>query len=49
MVLILGARNSYEHMLHFRPNVRNFAGISILLAWCILSFSSVSTFLYFNF
>lgn len=49
MILILGARNSYEHMLQFRPNVRNFAGISILLAWCILSFSSVSTFLYFNF
>ena len=49
MVLILGARNSYEHMLQFRPNVRNFAGISVLLAWCILSFSSVSTFLYFNF
>lgn len=49
MVLILGPRNSYAHMLEFQPNFWNFLGISILLAWCVLSFSGVSTFLYFNF
>ncbi|MGN0976893.1 MAG: MBOAT family O-acyltransferase [Faecousia sp.] len=49
MVLILGPKNSYEHMLEFKPRVINLVGISLLLAWCILSFSSVSTFLYFNF
>ncbi len=49
MALILGSRNAYEHMLAFRPTVKNFFVTTILLVWCVLSFSSVSTFLYFNF
>lgn len=48
-VLILGARNAHVHMDTFRPTALNFLGISLLLTWCILSFSGVSTFLYFNF
>ena len=49
MVLILGARNAYQHM---RSDKRSFGSLlfaAVLLIWCVLSFSSVSTFLYFNF
>lgn len=49
MIIILGAKNAYEHMLEFWPNAKNFIWISLLLTWSVLSFSSVSTFLYFNF
>jgi len=49
MFLILGVRNAYEHMQTFRPTVWNMLGIGTLLVVCVLSFSGVSTFLYFNF
>ena len=49
MALILGARNAHEHMDTFRPTAKNFLGITLLLVWCVMSFSGVSTFLYFNF
>jgi alginate O-acetyltransferase complex protein AlgI len=48
-VLFLGARNAHEHMDTFRPTAKNFLGITLLLVWCVMSFSGVSTFLYFNF
>ena len=46
---LLFARNAYERMQTFRPRCTNLAWIWFLLIWCILSFSGVSTFLYFNF
>lgn len=49
MALILGAKNAREHMLAFRPTVWNLIVISLLLFWCVMSFSGISTFLYFNF
>ena len=49
MVLILFARNAREHMLNFKPSIQNLILIYVLLIWCLLSFSGVSTFLYFNF
>jgi alginate O-acetyltransferase complex protein AlgI len=49
MALILGARNAREHMLAFRPTVINLLAAAFLLFWCVMSFSGVSTFLYFNF
>lgn len=49
MVLILGPKNSREQMLAFRPTPARMLGTAGLLAWCILSFSGVTTFLYFNF
>lgn len=49
MGLILGARNAREHMLTFQPNWKNLFATAILLFWCVMSFSGVSTFLYFNF
>ena len=47
--LMLGARNAKEHMISFRPTVRNLLSTALLLLWCVLSFAGVSTFLYFNF
>ena len=49
MFLVLGARNAREHMLSFRPNRKNLLATVVLLIWCVLSFSGISTFLYFNF
>lgn len=49
LFLILGVPNAYEHMQAFRPNLRNFLVTALLLVWCTLSFSGISTFLYFNF
>ena len=49
MFLILGCRNAHEHMDTFRPTVVNFLCIALLLVWCIVSLSGVSSFLYFNF
>ena len=49
LTLILGARNANEHMQTFRPTVWNLLATGLLLVLCVLSFSGVSTFLYFNF
>lgn len=49
MALILGARNAYEHTETFKPGIGNLLCICVLLVWCVLSLSGVSTFLYFNF
>ncbi len=49
MLLILNVRNAKERMLDFRPNGINCFCMIILLVWCVLSLSGVSTFLYFNF
>ncbi len=42
-------KNGYEKMQEFTPKKRSFAAMAILMAWSILSFSGLSTFLYFNF
>lgn len=49
MTMILSARNAHEYMGSFVPRASNLVCTFILLMWCILSFSNVSTFLYFNF
>lgn len=49
MFLILGVPNAYEQMCAFRPGWKTCLVTVILLVWCVLSFSGVSTFLYFNF
>lgn len=48
-VLILGVKNAYEKMLDFKPTLARMLFSAVLLVWCIVSFSGVSTFLYFNF
>ena len=47
--LFLGVRNAHEHMDAFKPTLGTFLITASLLVLCILSFGSVSTFLYFNF
>lgn len=49
MALILGPTNAYEHMRTFRPTVGKLLVSVVLIVWCVMSFSGVSTFLYFNF
>lgn len=49
MLLLFGTKNAYEKMKEFSPTVMKLITTIILLVWCLFSFSSVSTFLYFNF
>lgn len=49
MMLILGTRNACDYGKRFRPAPGVILITALLLLWCILSFSGVSTFLYFNF
>lgn len=49
MALILGPKNAYAHMGTFRPTAGKLLVSAVLIVWCVLSFSGVSTFLYFNF
>lgn len=46
---VLGSKNSFEKMTVFKPTLGKLLCISILLVWCVFSFSGISTFLYFNF
>lgn len=47
LMIALVPRNLYEK--EFKPGIGNGLISVILLVWCVLSFSGVSTFLYFNF
>ena len=49
LFIVLGAKNIHERLQTFKPKAITSLYVSILLVWCILSFSGVSTFLYFNF
>lgn len=49
MMMLLIPRNAYQHMERFHPTGWNLLGCVILIVWCVMSFSGVSTFLYFNF
>ena len=48
-VLFLGADNAHEHMDRFTPSAGKLLFTAVLFAASILTFGSVSTFLYFNF
>lgn len=49
LFITLNSKNSYEKMKKFKPSYIKLITIIILLLWCILSFTGISTFLYFNF
>ena len=49
LFLVLGTKNSVEKMEQFKPSVWNMLFSAVLAAWCVISFSGISTFLYFNF
>lgn len=46
---ILGSQNSYEKMKSFIPSASKCIVTVFLTIWCVLSFTGISTFLYFNF
>ena len=48
-IIMLGAQNAHERMMKFEPGWKNMMAVTILIVWCVISFSGVSTFLYFNF
>lgn len=48
-IIIFLKKNSYEEMKRFKPTFTRMIMIWIILVWSILSFSGVSTFLYFDF
>lgn len=49
MFIILCTKNSVEMMKRFKPTIPRLIFTSVLLVWCIFTFSGISTFLYFNF
>lgn len=49
MFAILGMKNTNERLKSFKPSIRASVVTAALLAWSILSFGGVSTFLYINF
>ncbi len=48
-LLIFHRKNARDHMESFRPRLGTLLGIYVLLVWCVLSFASVTSFLYFDF
>lgn len=48
-VCTIVAKNTNEKLLVFKPNVRTVVFCSFVLAWCIVSFSGVTSFIYVNF
>lgn len=49
LIITLNCKSSYEKMKQFKPTYKKLITTIILLVWCILSFTEISTFLYFNF
>ncbi len=49
VILIFFCQNLYETEKNFKPRVPGTIALSVIFVWCVLSFSGISTFLYFNF
>ena len=49
MIAVLWPRNVIRRMEDFRPTLWRGAGLTVLTAWCVLSFTGVTTFIYSNF
>ncbi|PHU35539.1 membrane-bound O-acyltransferase family protein [Pseudobutyrivibrio ruminis] len=49
LVIIICCKNAHEKMVAFKPNVRSLLWTVVLFVTSVLSFSGISTFLYFNF
>lgn len=49
LILVLSGKNAYAYMSTFKPDTKNMLVSVLLLLWCIVSFTGISTFLYFNF
>ncbi len=48
-IMLLCCRNVNEKMSTFHPTIKNTVFVTVLFLWSLVSFSEVSTFLYFNF
>jgi len=49
LVAVIFMKNTNERLAVFKPTKWNSVVTVVLFVWCVLSFSGVSTFLYFNF
>ena len=49
LFIALIPKNGFEKMKEFKPGIINMLVMACLMIWSILSFSGISTFLYFNF
>lgn len=49
LLIVLGAKNSVEKMKEFTPKVTTMLWTAVLITASVVSFSGISTFLYFNF
>ncbi len=49
LIIILACPNVTEKANKFKPSILNLIITIVLLIWCIISLSGISTFLYFNF
>ena len=49
MIAALWPRNVIRRMEDFRPTLWRGVGVTVLTAWCVLSFNGVTTFIYSNF
>ena len=49
ILLIFFAKTAVEISKKIRPTIVSTAIMAVLLVWCIITFSEVSSFLYFNF
>ena len=49
MTAVLWPRNVIRRMEDFRPTFWRAAALTVLAAWCVLSFTGVTTFIYSNF
>jgi len=49
VIVTVKAPNAYECMVNFKPTIANSLVTVLLFIWCLISFSGISTFLYFNF
>ena len=47
--MLLGCKNVNEKLQTFRPTLLKAVAVAVLFLWSLVSFSEVSTFLYFNF
>lgn len=49
LLIVIFSKNTYEKMKEFKPSIKNLLLLMLLSFWAILSFTNISTFLYFNF
>lgn len=49
VIIIFFCKNLYETEKNHKPRIPGTIALSVIFMWCVLSFSGINTFLYFNF